>query len=204
MFFTSSGLLMTIPFDPEGKELAWGINMTVEQDRSREGWAEFERSGEAARLAKSEYDDISFQPVRSLLDNADDSKARLWTPYRIPDIPTWHTNRCCLIGDAAHALPPNGLGSTLAFEDAAMLVRLLESGNDKPYEQIFTHLERVRRPRIAPMRKSDVGDAFKRKTGPWGWYFKKWLFRGFFWFNSGTINHDKEIAWSADDVKIEW
>ena len=105
--FTASGMLMVIPIDAEGKTLAWGINTTV-ANRTRQGWRELERSGQAARLAKANYEKIKTEPVRSLLDNADDSQAKLWAPSSLPDLPHWHTRRVCLIGDAAHALPPNG------------------------------------------------------------------------------------------------
>ncbi len=203
--FTPSGLFMTIPIDREGKTLAWVINTTVE-DRSREEWREYEHSGEATRLAKADYDDIQTQPVRSLLDNADDSQARMWAAYSIPELPKWHTSRVCLIGDAAHGLPPNGgQGSAMAFEDAAILTRLLTSKDVTSYNRLFSQFETIRRPRIKRLRDSSgkTGGMIKSKTGPWGWYFKKWAFRGFFWWNSGVLSHTKETSYDVDSVNIE-
>lgn len=199
--FTPSGLFMTIPIDSEAKTLAWVINKAT-TDRTREGWRELEHSGEAARLAKADYDDIPTQPVRSLLDNADDTNARMWAPYSIPALPKWHTSRVCLIGDAAHGLPPNGQGSAMAFEDAAILTRLLTLEGTPDYEKLFSKFEAIRKPRVESLRESSKGDLFKAKTGPWAWYLKKWVFRAFFWWNNGVLQHTKETTYDVDEVSI--
>lgn len=196
---------MAIPIDAQGEQLAWGINTSVDE-RPRDEWRALESSGEAARLAKAGYNDITWQPVRSLLDNADEKEARIWTPYKIPDIPTWHTPRVCLIGDAAHALPPNGQGSALAFEDAAIMARLLtELTSDKPsYDMMFAQFEAIRRPRIDRLRsESKKGGAIKSKTGPWVWVVKKWAFRVFFWWNSGVLRHTDETTYDVDKVELQ-
>ncbi|KAJ6535088.1 hypothetical protein B0H19DRAFT_1039018 [Mycena capillaripes] len=202
--FTPSGVFMTMPIDPEGKTLAWVINQPVEE-RSREEWRELERSGEAARLAKADYDDIQTQPVRSLLDNADETKARLWAAYSIPDLPKWHTPRVCLIGDAAHGLPPNGgQGSAMAFEDAAILTRLLTAKDTTSYDQLFRQFEVIRRPRIKRLRQlSKASGAAKAKSGRVGWYVKKWAFRAFFAWKGGVLHHAEQPTYDVDQVNIE-
>lgn len=200
--FTPSGMLMTIPIDPEAKTLAWGINVSMEQ-RTRQEWRELEQSGEVARLAKADYDDIQTQPVRSLLDNADDTKARLWAPYSIPDLPKWHTSRVCLIGDAAHCLPPNGQGSAMAFEDVAILTRLLTLEGISDYEKLFSRFEAIRRPRIDRLRQSSkTGEALKSRTGPWVWYLKKWAMRAFFWWNNGVVQFGKDAIYDVDTIAL--
>lgn len=104
--FTPSGFLMCISIDKEGKTLAYGINKNSDCERTREEWAQFERSGEAAAIAKKDYDGVQTQPLRSILDRSKDQEARVWAPYEIPDIPLWHTRRVCVIGDAAHGMAP--------------------------------------------------------------------------------------------------
>ncbi|KAJ3020964.1 hypothetical protein HKX48_009437 [Thoreauomyces humboldtii] len=202
--FTPSGMFMAIPIDPEGKTLAWGIN-TPAQDRSREDWLAFERSGAAARLAKSEYADITVEPVRSLLDSVNEADAKLWAPFYIPDIPTWHTGRSCLIGDAAHGLPPNGQGSGLAFEDAAILTRLLVAKTgDVTFQELFERFEAIRRPRLQRIRSrtKDAGTAFKSKTNGIVWAFKKLAFRAFFWWNGGVLDHTQETSYDVDVIEL--
>ena len=176
---------MTIPIEPDGNTLAWGITQTHEVERDRKGWEEYQLSGDACRDAKSDFDDIHTEPIRSLLDNVDDTKARLWAPYSIPEIPTWHKGRICLLGDAAHALPPNGQGTAMAFEDAQFLSRLIVSGqgSEKGYDKLFARYEQVRRSRVNKVRdlSAKVGGAIKSKTDPegWSWWLKKWGMWGY-------------------------
>ena len=64
-------------------------------------------------------------PIRTILDAARHSLGA-WPLYDMPALDTWHTDRVCLIGDAAHAVSPStGQGASLAIEDAAVLARLL-------------------------------------------------------------------------------
>ncbi|WWD22203.1 hypothetical protein CI109_106694 [Kwoniella shandongensis] len=202
--FTSSGLFMTIPIDPEGETLAWGHTGTA-QERTREEWREYELSGEAVRLAKRDYEDVHAEPVRSLLDKMDASKAKVWAPYSIPELPKWHTARVCLVGDAAHALPPNGEGSAMAFEDAAIMSRLIEAKGDRSYEDLFEKFEEIRRPRIKTLQDdSGTTAALKAKVGPVGWYIKKWAFRGFFWWNGGVVKRfGKGTAYDVDQIDVQ-
>ncbi|KAJ7505098.1 putative kynurenine 3-monooxygenase [Mycena galericulata] len=204
--FTPSGLFMMMPIDPEGTTLAWVINQPVNEERSRAEWRALKRSGAAARRAKADYDEIQTQPVRSLLDNADETKARLWAAYSIPDLPKWHTPRVCLIGDAAHGLPPNdGQGSAMAFEDAAILTRLLTSTNDTTsYERLFRTFEALRRPRVQRVRQlGKASGAAKGKSGRVGWYVKKWALRAFFAWNGGVLHHAERPTYDVDQVNIE-
>ena len=103
-----SGFIMVIPIDPKGEKLAFGINTSIDEEKTRDGWDAYRDSGEAARYAKSGYDNIRTQPIRSLLDEIDETAVQLWAPYSIPTLSTWHRGRTCLIGDSGHALPPNG------------------------------------------------------------------------------------------------
>ena len=185
---------MAIPIDPKGEQLAWGINTSIEKDKGREGWDKFKESGEAARFAKENYGNITTQPLRSLLDRIEDDKVQLWAPYSIPDLPTYYRGRVCLIGDAAHALPPNGQGSAMAFEDAAFLARLLESEENwsKGPEAIFKHFESVRKPRMDNVRKmsAKMGGALKKAQDPnsWAWWAKKWgIWLYFTVWNRGVV-----------------
>jgi len=152
MIFSPIGLIMVVPVDPHGKTLAWGISEQLEE-KGRDTWREYEVSGEAARDAESNYSNITSEPIGSLLDIVEDTDVRLWAPYSIPDLPSWHLGRVCLMGDAAHALPPNGQGSAQAFEDTAIMSRLLSSESTGSYGGLFATFERLRRPRIEQVRE---------------------------------------------------
>ena len=81
------------------------------------------------------------------MDKVDEENAMLWTPYSIPDLPIWHKERICVIGHAAPALPPNREGTAMAFEDAAVLARLLASGQalEQGYARLFIRFEQCER-----------------------------------------------------------
>ena len=194
--FTPVGIIMTVPVDPQGEMLAWGSSQAL-PEKDREGWTEYERSGEAARAAKKDYEGITTEPIKSLIHTADDTACRVWAPYSIPELPTWHTDRVLLIGDAAHALPPNGQGSAMAFEDAAYLTRLLQSGSD--YPKLFEQFEKGRRPRIATVGavSKTAGSLKSANPSPRRWYLKKWLFWGFFWWNGWSIKSTKIVSYNV-------
>jgi 2-polyprenyl-6-methoxyphenol hydroxylase-like FAD-dependent oxidoreductase len=203
--WTAAGMFMVIPHDKSGEQLAWCIVRSVENDMTRAEWADFERSGEGARLAKADYAGIATEPLRSILDSSRDEDARLWASYSIPDIPHWSAGRACLIGDAAHAMPPNGQGASLALEDAAILTRLLVSKPPTEWNaELFARFERIRRPRIKKIRgTTDTSSDAKRKAGPWVWYVKKTVFRAFFWWKGGVFNHFEDTAYDVDGIDIK-
>ncbi|GAA6030812.1 hypothetical protein JCM8097_008888 [Rhodosporidiobolus ruineniae] len=205
--FTPSGLFMTVPTDPSATQLAWGITRPS-VERTREEWRELEISGEAARMAKADFADIEAQPTRSLLDEADETTAKVWAPYSLPDLPIWSKGRVVLIGDAAHAMPPNGHGTAMAFEDAALLTRLLTSAappsSTSDFSTLFSRFESLRRPRIDELKEEGkTGNLFKAKAGPWAWWAKKWLFRTFFWAKGGVMRHTEGVGYDVDEVDLE-
>jgi len=65
------------------------------------------------------------EPVRRILD-AVQPVARYYPIHDMPPLPTWHTGRVVLLGDAAHAVAPHaGQGASMALEDAVVLAACL-------------------------------------------------------------------------------
>ncbi|MEO5866842.1 MAG: FAD-dependent monooxygenase, partial [Sphingomonas sp.] len=78
--------------------------------------------------------------------------------FDMPSLPQWHSGRCVLIGDAAHAVSPHsGQGASLALEDAAELAAALQR-HDRP-EAAFADFEARRR------RRTERVVAYGRKVG---------------------------------------
>lgn len=70
-----------------------------------------------------------------------------WPIHELVAMPRWSDGRVCLLGDAAHAMPPSaGQGASLAMEDALVLARCLRDIADPP--TAFAAFERFRRPRV--------------------------------------------------------
>ncbi|GAB3967526.1 FAD-dependent monooxygenase [Actinoallomurus acanthiterrae] len=71
----------------------------------------------------------------------------LTNQYDLPNVPTWHTGRMVVIGDAAHAVSPSsGQGASQAAEDAVTLARCLRDAPDIP--RALGAYERLRRERV--------------------------------------------------------
>ncbi len=67
--------------------------------------------------------------------------------HTIAHLPTWHSRRMIVIGDAAHApSPSSGQGASLSIEDAVELARCLRDIPDR--EAAFARFEALRRPRV--------------------------------------------------------
>jgi len=70
-----------------------------------------------------------------------------WPLSDLPPLPRYSAGRVCLIGDAAHAMPPSaGQGASLALEDAMVLAMCLRDLGAP--EAAFERFERLRRPRV--------------------------------------------------------
>ena len=87
-------------------------------------------AGPAARLIEATAHGLAASPVHTM-----------------PRLPTWHTDRMIVIGDAAHApSPTSGQGASLAIEDAVQLGKCLR---DLPRpDRAFATFEQLRRPRV--------------------------------------------------------
>ncbi|HRB14102.1 MAG TPA: FAD-dependent monooxygenase, partial [Vicinamibacteria bacterium] len=99
-------------------------------------------------------------PIRTILQAARHALGA-WPLYDMPALDTWHTDRVCLIGDAAHAVSPStGQGASLAIEDAAALAhwmqqRSRERGYDEEIvEAISSHADYMKIPRDTPLKKA--------------------------------------------------
>ena len=176
---------MAVQINEPGDQLAWGIKTGQQPERTREQIAELIRSGEALRLARAEYAGITTEPIRSLLDNVDEASVNVWAPYGLPALAHWHTRRTVVIGDAAHAMPPNGQGSAMAFEDAAYLGRLLgrHVGRDAQIqgdraERVFAHWQARRERRTAEVKRTSgkwgAAPETKLDKDGWAWWAKRW------------------------------
>ncbi|WP_349425791.1 NAD(P)/FAD-dependent oxidoreductase [Microbacterium sp. LWS13-1.2] len=88
-------------------------------------------------------------PIRAILDAARHSLGA-WPLYDMPALDSWHTDRICLVGDAAHAVSPStGQGASLAIEDAAVLAHWMQQKTDpRAVFECFTADRKVRAEKI--------------------------------------------------------
>ena len=90
-------------------------------------------------------------PVSSLIQQQDDPARVVFAPVREVETPSYHRGRILLIGDAAHAFPPQlAQGAAMAIEDAVALSELLGEFGD--VERALRSYELRRRPRVETIR----------------------------------------------------
>ncbi len=91
--------------------------------------------------------------ARSVLDAIDDSTRLIPTSYWEVVLERWRTERCVLVGDAAHASAPTlAQGASMAFEDVAVLCE--ELGRDGDVPAALERYEVRRRPRVLAVQRA--------------------------------------------------
>ncbi|KAL7421580.1 hypothetical protein Q5752_003349 [Cryptotrichosporon argae] len=202
--YAKAGTFLLFAMDPEASVLQWATTLQV-PERKRGAWREYATSGDAARDTKKQFADVEFEPIRTFIDKLDTASIRLWAPYELPSLASWHTSRTLIIGDAAHAIPPSmGQGAAQAFEDVGYLARLLCSpaAFTQGYPALFARFEKVRRERtdlIREMTKRTEAGRGETKSA-WRWWLKRngiWaalqvagLGRGGYLMGSGITAYD--------------
>ncbi|WP_422736000.1 FAD-dependent oxidoreductase [Micromonospora sp. WMMD729] len=86
-------------------------------------------------------------PIPAILDASTGPVIR-WPVHDLDPPQRWHRGRVCLVGDAAHAMPPHdGQSSSMALEDALVLGRCLATADD--VGAAFDSFQQLREPRVA-------------------------------------------------------
>jgi salicylate hydroxylase len=83
--------------------------------------------------------------------------------HAVDPVPTWHTDRVVLIGDAAHPVGA-GQGASMAIEDALTLATALQSEPTIP--AALTAYDAERRPRIVKLLGAAEDNRGVKKAGP--------------------------------------
>ncbi|KAJ7325812.1 hypothetical protein DFH08DRAFT_1027774 [Mycena albidolilacea] len=105
--------------------------------------------------------------------------------------------RVCLVGDVAHALPPNGQGSTMAFEDAAYLARLLAAHSlDAPRD-----VARLRIERVHTLAHGTGGAKGGTATG-WKYMLKKWGMVAYFAWNGYELQDERILGYDVTKEEV--
>ncbi|SFR38664.1 2-polyprenyl-6-methoxyphenol hydroxylase [Microbacterium azadirachtae] len=109
-------------------------------------------------------------PVRAILQEARHSLGA-WPLYDMPALTTWHTNRVCLIGDAAHAVSPStGQGASLAIEDAAVLAHWMQQ--DTSPAAMFAEFQADRKDRAEKIVRFGRQIGARKASSPIGSVFR--------------------------------
>lgn len=215
--FTSQGSVVVVPCadNSQEKDLFWFLTRHIpEPDTAdkRDGWNEH-REKEVAGFKNTLQEIIreiggdwgSF--LRDVVSKSD--TVNFYPIYRLPHGGVWHTSRCVLIGDAAHAMQPHvGQGVSMALEDVFLLSRLLKK-ESAPLEESLRQFETIRRPRIEEFASQAANNGNRsRQKGPWQMAITEWGMWAWFWarrvFSSWSWGLSEENwLYDIDEVDID-
>ncbi|HWV50650.1 MAG TPA: NAD(P)/FAD-dependent oxidoreductase [Microbacterium sp.] len=106
----------------------WFTNLPRRDEPARRELDDLDQDAWMATIRRLHENDPA--PIRAILEAAGHSLGA-WPLYDMPTLDTWHTDRVCLVGDAAHAVSPStGQGASLAIEDAAVLAHWMQLETD--------------------------------------------------------------------------
>jgi FAD-dependent urate hydroxylase len=115
----------------------------------------------------------------------------------MPNVPTWHSGRVVLVGDAAHATSPSsGQGASLAVESAVQLARCLR---DLPHEQAFAAYEQLRRARAERIIKMAARTNSDKAAGPVARFVRDLVMP----VAMRLLAKPEKMAWQFD-YRIDW
>ncbi|CAK3955293.1 6-hydroxynicotinate 3-monooxygenase [Lecanosticta acicola] len=150
--FAQRGMLLTSYHSPRTDSIYVGGLMQVPDVGSRDGWKSEGADAEKTRQRLMDrFGDAQIPCIKPLIEQAQDFF--LWPVYTLTKHGKWSTDRVMLLGDAAHAMPPQGESTGIVFEDTVLfsrcLARWIEKGkpSNSPKEA-FQAYENLRRKRI--------------------------------------------------------
>ncbi|CZT22426.1 related to salicylate hydroxylase [Ramularia collo-cygni] len=149
--FARKGMLLTSFHSGAADSVYVGALMQVEDVGSRDGWKSIGADAEKTRAQLLErFGDAKIPCIKTLIEKTTDFY--LWPVFTLSNRGKWATDRVMLLGDAAHAMPPQGESTGIVFEDTVLfsrcLTRWMEKGKPNTMKEAFDAYESLRRKRI--------------------------------------------------------
>ncbi|KAL1793130.1 hypothetical protein ACET3X_008112 [Alternaria dauci] len=153
MNFGRRGMMLTSFHDHAQESIYVGALMQVPEIADRNGW---KAAGADVQKIRDEmldrYSGAANPQIAHWIEDAEG--LYLWPVFTLSKGGKWATDRVMLIGDSAHAMPPQGESTGIVFEDGVLFSRCLakwmEDKRDRgvPVKEAFDAYESLRRARI--------------------------------------------------------
>jgi salicylate hydroxylase len=189
MNFGRRGMLLTSFYDSKKESVYVGALMQVPEIASRDGWKA--AGSDAANIRKEMLDRYSGAAnplIQHVIEDAQD--LYLWPVFTLSKHGKWSTDRVMLIGDSAHAMPPQGESTGIVFEDGVLfarcLARWMEGRREQsvPMKEAFDAYEKLRRARIeTAWEESQSVVKTVRDTPWWGHWIKMGIVPWYLWWS---------------------
>jgi salicylate hydroxylase len=170
----------------------------------RQGW-KVRGSDQKALKADilSRFNSKAMPELGNLIEGANEWS--LYPVHRLPAGGKWRSpeGRCFLLGDAAHAMPPQGESTGICIEDAVLFSRAMmkhESGN---LMSVLDAFEKFRRPTIDAAYSSAVQRwETVKDSGALAYKFKVFLTPWFLWWTARARNEEFAADYSEYDFVL--
>lgn len=201
--FCQRGMMLCSFFEPTHTKVYIGGLMEMAEIEDRDGWKA--HASDQAKIKAdiaNRFEGTVLPALMPLLEAAEDFY--LWPVFTLSKEGKWATDRTMLLGDAAHAMPPQGESTGIVFEDTVLFARCLsrwvELGKKGSVKDAFNHYEDLRRHRIdvAYDESSKVVSTVK-DSGWLGHRIKMFIVPWFLWWtNSYRHQHFVEDVTTSD------
>ena len=192
---SAKGSILISLYTRAKEDLYFAALMSTPEEGDRQGWVARGADREATlKELRRRFNDVSVPCVKDMVKAAEEVDFLFYPIFCLSAGGQWQRGRVLLLGDAAHAMPPQGESTGLAFEDGALLGKVFNLyGKTKPLAEVFQVYERTRRPGI------DIACS----KAEWGWKnvadsswlvakMMEWLTGWYLWWTSATRIKDRE------------
>jgi salicylate hydroxylase len=198
MNFGRRGMLLTSFHDAVKESIYVGALMQVPEITSRDGWKAAGADADKTRTEMLErYSGAANPLIGHVIEDAQD--LYLWPVFTLSKGGKWATDRVMLIGDSAHAMPPQGEATGIVFEDGVLFSRCLAKwmevarGDGVPVKEAFDAYEKLRRARIdAAFDESQSVVKTAQDTPWWGHMLKVNIVPWYLWWT--RANREKHFT----------
>lgn len=150
--FARRGMLLTSYYEETKTSAYVGGLLQIPEVEDRDGWkvrgADEERTKQDMR-ERFATADVAHPGILPLIDSA--KGWFMWPVFTLPPGGKWCTERTMLLGDAAHAMPPQGEATGIVLEDTVLFARCVARQQELGTGSLgdaFAAYERLRRARI--------------------------------------------------------
>lgn len=185
--FARRGMLLTSYYEETKTSVYVGGLLQVPEISSRDGWKVRGADQEATKQDMRERfagSDVAHPDIKPLIDTAADWF--MWPVFTLPPGGRWATERTMLLGDAAHAMPPQGEATGIVLEDTVLFARSLARQQELgtgTYSDAFAAYERSRRARIDAAFKESAAVVKTVQDAGWiGHTIKCFIVPWFLWW----------------------
>jgi salicylate hydroxylase len=186
----------------ERKEMMVAAIMETPDVHGKDGWRA--KGAEQDKIKADVLDRYSGSKMKFLdLLIRDSRDWTLYPVYMLGPGGKWSSKRTILLGDAAHAMPPQGESSGIALNDAVLFARVLSATIGKELPEQFAAYEKLRRP--------DTDAAYKQATFGWNtqkdsswfaFYLHSWLTVVFLWWTARSRQRRYAEDIATIDLKL--